>query len=308
MREWIVSPGEEGRLDRFLLSHLPWLTTGRLHKYVRENKIKVDGRKLPLSAAVSSGSAVRLYLPDSALEPPVQAVYEDSEILIADKPAGLLTLDETGHAADTLELRVRRRLPQARACHRLDAGTQGLVLFAKTEDVRREMEALIRARSIVKEYLCVTVGHPSPACGEIRGYLRKDACRSLVRMLPSPAPGAKISVTRYETLASAGPHSLLRAELVTGRTHQIRVHMAAIGCPLLGDDKYGSHTANRAARMKHQALCAWRLTFPKAPGHPWSGLVATAQEPWFAEKLRQGKALESLLPASPFKQECETGR
>lgn len=290
MQEWTVSPGEEGRLDRFLLSRLPWLAAGRLHKYVRENKIKVDGRKLPLEAFVAPGSTVRLYLPDSALEPPLSVAYEDEEILVADKPAGLLTLDETGRAADTLETRVRRRGP-AWACHRLDTGTQGLVIFAKTEHARRQMEQLIRARAIRKEYLCVTLGRPAPACGEVRNYLLKDARRGLVRVLTAPAPGAKTAVTRYETLAACGPYALVRAELVTGRTHQIRAHMAFLGCPLLGDGKYGSNAANRAARMKHQALCAWQLTFPQAPGAPWSGQVVRAAEPWYVQKLRRGEPL-----------------
>ena len=289
MRELIVQGQAMPRLDQFLQSQFPVLSAGRLHQYWRENKVKVDGKKAPLSTRLAAGSTVRLYLPDEALTAPAVIVYEDEELLAAHKPAGLLTLDETGAAADTLETRVRRICADARPCHRLDAGTSGLVLLAKTAQAEAFFTALIKERGLKKEYLCVTAGQPRPPRGELRDYLYKDARRGLVGVSPAPGPGAQEIVTRYETLALAAPYALVRVELVTGRTHQIRAHLASIGCPILGDGKYGSGAANRAAHMKYQALCAWRLTFPALPGHAVSGKTIALAEPWYAEKVRQGQ-------------------
>lgn len=294
LREFIVERSGQ-RLDAFLLQQCPGLSPGPLHKYLRENKIKVDGQKLPLSARLTCGSTVRLYVPEAVLQKraAVAVVYEDAEVLVADKPAGLLTLDETGLAADTLETRVAAYLgAPAAPCHRLDAGTSGLVIFAKTAAAEQLLTALIRRRALKKEYLCVTFGHPSPPQAELHGYLSKDAVKGVVQVRQRPAPGDKEIVTRYRTLALSGPLALLQVELVTGRTHQIRAHLTSIGCPLLGDDKYGDRKANHARKLKYPALCAWRLAFPALPEGPCaelSGKVLTAEKPWFAEQLLLGR-------------------
>ncbi len=293
MREYLVERGGQ-RLDAFLLQQCPELSPGPLHKYLRENKIKVDGKKVPLSARLTCGSTVRLYVPEAALQKraALSVVYEDAEVLVADKPAGLLTLDETGAAVDTLASRAAVYLgAPAAPCHRLDAGTSGLVVFAKTAAAQQVLTALIRERKLKKEYLCVTFGHPQPPEAELHGYLSKNATKGVVQVHGQAVPGAKEIVTRYRTKALSGPLALLQVELVTGRTHQIRAHLASIGCPLLGDDKYGNREANRTRRLKYPALCAWRLTFPTLPAGPCVGLsgkVLTVESPWFAKQVLQG--------------------
>ena len=313
MIELTVRPNDAGRLDKFLLAQLPQLTPGLLHKYMRENKIKVDGKKLPLSARLCAGSRVRVYLPEAArLRDSAPAflrakalfspVYEDNAVLIGEKPAGLLSLDESGHTADTFENRARRYLYEKgawrpdggfapRLCHRLDAGTSGLLLVAKSEAAERQIGEMIRAHRLQKEYLCVTLGHPAPPAGELRGYLSKDAAAGRVFVHDAPRRGAKEIVTRYRTLAVSGPLALLRVTLVTGRTHQIRAHLASIGCPLLGDGKYGVQSENRRRKMKYQALCAHRLTFPAiedGPCRALSGRQFTAALPWYAQQVLNG--------------------
>ena len=155
MREFVITDASMPRLDSALLAQYPQLSPGRLHKYLRENKIKVDGKKLPLSARLPRGSTVRVFLPDLLLDKPdgplflsarpeLCAVYEDSDVLVADKPAGLPVTDEDGRTADTLINRALLYLyhkgeyaPERgwtpRLCHRLDTGTSGLVLIAKTQ-------------------------------------------------------------------------------------------------------------------------------------------------------------------------------
>lgn len=314
MQEWIVTQTDAPRLEAVLRARFPQLPAGALYKYVRENKIKVDGKRQPLSARLTAGSVVRVYLPDALLCPPagpsflaaraqLTVVYEDSAVLAVEKPAGLLVADEKEDTADTLIHRVWLYLYQKGEyaldttfspclCHRLDTGTSGLVLIAKTVEAEQALLTLIREREIEKQYLCVTVGHPKPPAGELHGYLTKDAQNSFVRVTDKPAHGAKQIVTRYRTLTVSGRLALLDVTLVTGRTHQIRAHMAHIGCPVLGDSKYGDQAVNRALRLKYQALCAYRLRFPSLPPDSpcaaLSGKTLCAASPWYVEQVQNG--------------------
>lgn len=310
MQEYTVTKGGV-RLDAFLREAAPFLSTGAMHRYLRENKIKVNGKKAPLSARLGEGDVVRLYLPPAAAacgpeylaaKPYFAAVYEDEQVLVANKPAGLVVQDETGVQLDTLLNRARRYLYEkgelsedspwpAQLCHRLDTGTSGLVIIAKTPAALEQMTQLIRTREVQKEYLCVTLGAPEPPKAELHGFLVKNARQGVVRVTPAPCPGAKEIITRYETLCTSGKLALLRVWLVTGRTHQIRAHLASIGCPILGDSKYGVASENRAYRFKYQALCAHCLRFPALPASsPCAGLskrVLCAEDPWYVRQLRQ---------------------
>lgn len=312
MREYTVEkPGV--RLDAFLHRAEPSLTVGALHRYLRENKIKVNGKKLPLSARLAAGDVVRLYLPGQpaqgdgpaylAAKPYFTPVYEDAQVLVAQKPAGLLVQDEAGAQADTLLNRARRYLYEKgelaanapwlpQLCHRLDTGTSGLVILAKTPAALAQMTELIRTRAVQKEYLCVTVGAPARPQAELRGFLVKNAKRGTVRVTAAAQRGAKEIITRYETLCKSGALALLRVQLVTGRTHQIRAHLASIGCPVLGDSKYGNTQANRAWHFKYQALCAYSLRFPAMEKEsPCAGLsekTLFAEEPWYAAQIKNG--------------------
>ena len=312
MREYTVEkPGV--RLDAFLHRAEPSLTVGALHRYLRENKIKVNGKKLPLSARLAAGDVVRLYLPGQpaqgdgpaylAARPYFTPVYEDAQVLVAQKPAGLLVQDEAGAQADTLLNRARRYLYEKgelaanapwlpQLCHRLDTGTSGLVILAKTPAALAQMTELIRTRAVQKEYLCVTVGAPARPQAELRGFLVKNAKRGTVRVTAAAQRGAKEIITRYETLCKSGALALLRVQLVTGRTHQIRAHLASIGCPVLGDSKYGNTQANRAWHFKYQALCAYSLRFPAMEKEsPCAGLsekTLFAEEPWYAAQIKNG--------------------
>ncbi len=314
MREFIVGGADAPRLDAALLARFPALTAGSLHKHLRENRIKVDGRRAPLSTRLAPGAVVRVYLPDSALfapkgppflaaRPYFSAVYEDADVLAADKPAGLIVSDEADQTPDTLLNRALLYLYQKgaytpdsayapRLCHRLDTGTSGLVLIAKTPEAEALLTRLIRERRIEKTYLAVTFGRPEPPAAELRGYLLKDAARGLVRVVERPRAGAREIVTRYRTRAVSGRLALLEVTLVTGRTHQIRAHLASIGCPVLGDGKYGSNAANRELKLKYQALCAYSLRFPAlgedGPCAALSGKTLFAEKPWYCGQVEDG--------------------
>ena len=203
------------RLDKYLMDQYPALGLGRLNKALRENKIKLNGKKQPLSTRVQNGDTIRLFLSDDQLEsrptPAAVFVYEDDDIIIANKPAGL-TVD--GGDADTLVKRVQAKLAaegkptHAVLCHRLDTGTSGLVLLAKNNAAEAFLTEAIKKREIEKRYLCVTFGRPNPPAALLRDYLLKDAERGIVRITDTTAGGAKEVITGYETLRrqrTAGP-------------------------------------------------------------------------------------------------------
>ena len=271
------------RLDKYLMDQYPALGLGRLNKALRENKIKLNGKKQPLSTRVQNGDTIRLFVSDDQLESR------------PNKPAGL-TVD--GGDADTLVKRVQAKLAaegkptHAVLCHRLDTGTSGLVLLAKNNAAEAFLTEAIKKREIEKRYLCVTFGRPNPPAALLRDYLLKDAERGIVRITDTTAGGAKEVITGYETLAVSGRLALLEVELVTGRTHQIRAHLAHIGCPILGDSKYGNNAANRELRLKYQALCAWELKFPakiidERFAH-LTGRVFHAEKPWYCQQVEDG--------------------
>ena len=302
------------RLDHYLMQQYPALTPGRLNKALRENKIKLNGKKQPLSTRVMAGDEIRLFILDEQLDGgreaegpawksargPAEAVYNGPQLLVVNKPAGLPV---DGPESDTLLNRAllylnkageygEDSLYQPALCHRLDTGTSGLVLIAKTPEAEQILLEAIRERQVKKTYLCVTFGRPVPPEGTLGGYLLKDANLGKVQILPEKKPGAKEVCTEYETIAVSGRLALLKVRLITGRTHQIRAHMASIGCPILGDSKYGNNAANRELKLKYQALCAWELVMPDFPAASpladVAGKVFHAPRPWYYGQVLDG--------------------
>ncbi len=309
-----VNAPQPVRLDKYLQQCFPQVGFGRWSRALKENKVKLNGKKQPLSTRVQTGDEIRLFLPDEILaggtQPqagplflsarcPAEVVYEDDQLLVCDKPVGLAVY---GDAPDTLLHRAMLYLYQKGEyrpgetfepclCHRLDTGTSGLVMVAKTAAAEQFITDLVRRRAVQKEYLCVTFGRPQPPQAVLRGFLAKDAQRGLVQVRDREFAGAKPIETAYRTLAVSGRLALLQVELITGRTHQIRAHLAHIGCPILGDSKYGNQAANRELRLKYQALCAWQLTFPAIEQPAFrqlSGLRLQAAEPWYYRQLLEG--------------------
>ena len=298
------------RLDKYLMEQFPALGLGRLNKALRENKIKLNGKKQPLATRVQNGDVIRVYLLDDQLgltsqegpeflqaRAPAEFIYENDDLIVANKPAGIPV---DGDESDTLLNRVLRRLyeekrwdaaHEPRLCHRLDTGTSGLVIIAKTPEAEELFLSAIKNREVQKTYLCVTFGRPMPPDATLGGYLLKDADRGIVKIVEDKQPGAKEVETRYETIAVSGRLALLKVQLITGRTHQIRAHMASIGCPILGDSKYGNNTANRELKLKYQALCAWELTMPRfnQPDFEFlSGKTFRAPKPWYYSQVLDG--------------------
>ncbi|NLT57612.1 MAG: RluA family pseudouridine synthase [Clostridiales bacterium] len=285
MRELTIGANDAGqRLDKFLQKAFPALPVSLMHKYLRRKRIKRNGARAEGGDRLVEGDRLALYVSDELLEgrqeakaplivkPDIAVVYEDDNLLIVDKPAGLLCHSDDRESVHTLIAQIQAYLyakgeydptrEQSFApalCNRLDRNTAGLCLAAKNAAALRELNEIIRRRQLRKFYLALVEGCPRPAEGRLRGYLLRDRERAQVSILKSPAPGARSIETRYRVLRSDGARSLVEVELITGRTHQIRAHFASIGHPLCGDGKYGRAGRNR--QQPHQALCAYKVAF-----------------------------------------------
>lgn len=288
MREYYITKNDSGqRLNKFLEKAVPLLPGGIMHKYLRLKRIKVNGKRTDAAYRLAEGDAVQLYLNDEYFDAPreeeafrritqprLRIVYEDDNILLADKAPGMVVHTDERGGADTLIAHIQAYLYQTGAwnpadaasfapalCNRIDRNTGGIVIAAKTAEALRILNDRIKERELEKRYLCIVHGRPQPAAGLIENYLRRDEKRKQVTLHRQRVPGAKTARTRYRTLASQDKLSLVECELLTGRTHQIRAHMASIGCPLLGDGKYGTNELNRPYNETGQALYAYSLTF-----------------------------------------------
>ena len=257
-----IDPALQGqRLDAALRRTFPELPTWALRDAFTRRDVKLDGKRVRPDLRVQGGELAQIYVAERA--PVLDVVYEDEELLLINKRPGISVTEDAGGGATLTELAARYARERGEGApqpvHRLDNQTSGLVLFAKTPEAQAILEDAFRQRLPRKEYTCLVRGVPKPPQALCRAYLRKDAAAARVTILDHDAPGCKPIATAYETL-EAGPVSRLRVELITGRTHQIRAHLAAMGHPLLGDDVYGDRAFNRANKARRLMLCATRLT------------------------------------------------
>ena len=288
MRELTIGKNDAGaRLDRFLGKALPLLPPALAQKYIRIKRVKVNGGRAQRDQRLQEGDVLQLYINDEFFDKPSEenmfltlfkprltVVYEDEHLLLADKPQGMVVHADETEKVNTLINHIQAYLYQKREwnprwenafapalCNRIDRNTGGIVIAAKNAETLRIINQKIRDREIDKRYLCITVGTPRPPQGEVSCFLLKDEKKKQVAVYHRPVPGGKTAVTRYRTLETRGELSLLEVELLTGRTHQIRATMADLGCPLLGDGKYGDGQVNRRYGETRQALYSYRLTF-----------------------------------------------
>jgi 23S rRNA pseudouridine1911/1915/1917 synthase len=276
MRE-LNSPATEAALLDWLLGALAPMNRTRVKQLLRSGRVTVNGASVTRhDHPLRPGD--RVSIADTAPAPTaggsgVSILYEDAHLLVIDKPSGLLTVATESEKTDTAFVRLSAHLAARTAgrpfvVHRLDRDTSGLLLFARTGEVRDELQA--NWEGVKKTYLALVEGTPYPAEGVIDNFLTEG--RDLrVRASRHPGPDAKRAVSRYRVRETRGGHSLVEVELETGRKHQIRVHLAGLGCPVAGDKMYGAAT-NPARRL---CLHAWRLAFE----HPITGMGLEVEAP-----------------------------
>ena len=282
MKSFTISKNDSGqRVDKFILKTFPKLPKSLMFKEIRKKNIKVNRKKTDASAILNEGDVIELYLKDDVLEEKIKhydfmgaskqldIIYEDDNIILIDKKVGLLCHPDGNEYVDTLISRVKRYLyekgewnPEDSStfspslANRIDRNTGGIVITAKNAEALRILNDKIKNREIEKYYLTVVHGKMERESDTLTAYLTKDIRKNKVTVSDKETDKLKKIVTKYTVLDYQNGNSLLEIDLKTGRTHQIRAHMAYIGHPLLNDGKYGKEQGRY-----RQALYSYRLVF-----------------------------------------------
>lgn len=259
-RAKVSSPNHGATLGKFIRLAFPLFSDLSLQEAFRNRDVKVNGLRVQRNAVVYTDDAIEIFTKHAMLDIP--RVYEDQNIVIINKPAGISAQSDNPDEYTVQKWAEETYLPaiNAQICHRLDNQTSGLMIISLNEDSHENILAMFRSRQIIKEYTCLCVGTPNPEDGIQTAYLTKDADKGKVYIDKTPGKNSLKIITEYHILQK-GEISRLRVVLHTGRTHQIRAHLSYLGAPVLGDDVYGSRSANKECNAKRLCLCATGLAF-----------------------------------------------
>src|SRR5215211_1680702 len=291
VRRMLIPAGSApARADRWA-SDLSGLSRTHVQRLISEGRLTVDGRPVKANAILLGGTELQLEIPPPAPARPiaqpeitVSVVYEDDDLLIVDKPAGLVVHPSPGHDAGTLVNALLGRgsalapagiagVQRPGIVHRLDRDTSGLLMVARTDAAQGSLQAQLKARRIKKTYLALVHGSVAAAVGRIEAPVGRDPGR---RTRMAVVPSGRAATTGYRVRERFAGWTLLELDLVTGRTHQIRVHLEAIGHPVAGDPIYGTGTSRRGPHgLERLFLHAWRLELTS----PSTGRVIRAEAP-----------------------------
>ena len=264
MKKLVVNKKYNNRkLDKFLKDNILNLSNNLFYKTLRKKDIKINGKRVSENVTVFEGDEIQVYISDNLLESNLNLdiVYEDNNILLINKPSnievtGVQSLTEVVHKLySSCEF---KPMP----CHRLDRNTSGLILFAKNKLALDILLEKFKHHEIEKHYLALVYGVPKKKNEKLVSYLFKDSSKSLVYISDVPKKGYQKIITSYSLIKTFDNNSsLLDVEIETGRTHQIRAHLAHINLPIIGDGKYGINEINKKFKAKTQKLVSYKLFF-----------------------------------------------
>jgi len=297
-----VEQDETQRLDKFLVNCLPEFSRARLQGLIRAGLVSVDGSPANKSGqALNKGSRVQVHIPapqPSELTPeaiPLDIVFEDQNVIVVNKPAGMVVHPAVGHATGTLVHAALAHAPEMEGIsgekrpgvvHRLDKDTSGLILLAKNDAALHGLQEQFRSRKVAKVYLALVDGKPPTPTGRIEAPVGRNPAERRQMAVVQPDKGRE-AISEYSTRQSFAQHTLLEVHPLTGRTHQIRLHLRFIGCPVAGDTIYGRKKPSLP--LNRHFLHAWRLTIHL----PGENQARTFEAPLPGELVHILKQLES---------------
>ena len=287
MHELKINKNDAGqRLDKFITKTID-IPASLLYKSIRLKKIKLNRKRTEANVILKEGDLIQCFLSDEFFQktindfslknitPSISVIYEDENILLVNKRPGVSVHEDEKGSTNTLITHIQAYLYQKgeyrpedeqsfapALCNRIDRNTGGIVIAAKNAEALRVMNEKIKTREIDKFYLAAVHGIPKKESDTLKAFLLKDNIKNEVKIYSyNPPKDAKSIATKYRIIARSQNTSLLEVELLTGRTHQIRAHMAHIGHPLIGDGKYGINKDDRSKGYKYQALYSYKLRF-----------------------------------------------
>lgn len=318
MKEWIIAENEAGqRLDKFLGKYLNEAPKSFLYKMLRKKNIVLNSKKASGSEKLEVGDCVKLFLSEETIEKfssvqisqastDLEVIYEDEHILLVNKPVGMLSQKAMKDDISLVEYLISYLLESGHitkeqlatfhpsVCNRLDRNTSGIVAAGKSLIGLQTLSEMFKDRSLRKYYRCLVAGRVVKP-QYIKGYLYKDSKKNKVTIAKTEKEGSIPIETEYTPICNLKGCTLLEVHLITGKTHQIRAHLASVGHPIIGDYKYGRRTINDAYKqefqLESQLLHAYRLEFPKLDGalEAVSEQVFTAQLPSIFSKIIEAK-------------------
>ena len=288
MRELVVKKNDANqRLDKFLLKKFKTMPKKMAYMYIRKKCVKVNGKKATPEVMLKENDLLTFYIKDEFfdniqeenyefLKAPknLKIIYEDENIILLDKKPGVIVHQDKSYHFDCLLLRLQHYLydngeynPKEENCfapalvNRIDRNTGGIVIGAKNAESLRILNQKMKDRELHKFYLCLLINKPKKDNAILSAYLIKNEKTNKVTVLRNEKQGAKKILTKYSVLETNNNLTLCEVELLTGRTHQIRAHMSSIGCPILGDNKYGNKKLNQKYSLSKQCLYSYKLAF-----------------------------------------------